>query len=49
MKGGLQLQLNGGEAFIEGEADMFVGSTFQLNNVLDAFGNSQGTARSAGR
>ena len=42
MKGGLQLQLNGGEALIDGESDMFVGSTVQLNNVLDAFGNSQG-------
>jgi hypothetical protein len=42
MKGGLQLQLNAGEAFISGESDMFVGSTIQLNNVLDAFGNSQG-------
>ena len=42
MKGSLQLQLNAGEAFISGESDMFVGSTVQLNNVLDAFGNSQG-------
>ena len=42
MKGGLQLQLNAGEASIAGESDMFVGSTIQLNNVLDAFGNSQG-------
>jgi hypothetical protein len=42
IKGGLQLQLNGGEANISGESDMFVGSTVQLNNVLDAFGNSHG-------
>lgn len=42
VKGGLQLQLNAGEAFIEGESDMFVGSTLQLNNVLDFAGNSQG-------
>ena len=27
VKGGLQLQLNAGEAFIDGESDMFVGST----------------------
>jgi hypothetical protein len=42
IKGGLQLQLNAGEAFIDGESDMFVGSTVQLNNVLDAFGTSHG-------
>jgi hypothetical protein len=42
IKGGLQLQLNAGEAFISGETDMFVGSTVQLNNVLDAFGISHG-------
>lgn len=42
MKGGLQLQLNAGAAFIQGESDMFVGSTVQLNNVLDFAGNSQG-------
>jgi hypothetical protein len=34
--------LNAGEAFISGEPDMFVGSTVQLNNVLDAFGNRNG-------
>lgn len=42
LKGGLQLQLNAGEAFIQGESDMFVGSTLQLNNVLDFTGNSDG-------
>ena len=42
MKGGLQLQLNAGKAYISGESDMFVGSTVQLNNVLDALGNSDG-------
>jgi hypothetical protein len=42
IKGGLQLQLNGGKAFIQGESDMFVGSTVQLNNVLDAFGIRHG-------
>ncbi|HEX8031652.1 MAG TPA: hypothetical protein VF491_24455, partial [Vicinamibacterales bacterium] len=41
-KGGRQLQLNAGQAYITGESDMFVGSTIQLNNVLDAFGNSNG-------
>src|SRR5690606_8553932 len=42
MKGGLQLQLNAGEAFIDGESNMFVGSTLQLTNVLDALGNASG-------
>ena len=42
MTGGLQLQLNAGKALIAGESDMFVGSTVQLNNVLDALGTSHG-------
>lgn len=42
MRGGLQLQFNAGEAYINGESDMFVGNTVQLNNVLDFVGNSQG-------
>ena len=42
LKGGLQLQLNAGEAFIEGESDMFVGSTLQINNVLDFSGSPTG-------
>jgi hypothetical protein len=48
VKGGLQLQLNAGAAFIKGESDMFVGSTLQLNNVLDLFGNSQGNSTLGG-
>lgn len=42
LRGGLQLQLNAGEAYIMGESPMFVGNTVQLNNVLDLAGNSQG-------
>ena len=42
LQGGLQLQLDGGDAYISGESDMFVGNTVQLNNVLDLTGNSQG-------
>ncbi|HMQ86328.1 MAG TPA: hypothetical protein PKB07_01990 [Flavilitoribacter sp.] len=42
IRGALQLQLNAGEAFIQGESDMFVGSTIQVNNVLDAFGSDNG-------
>ena len=48
IKGGLQLQLNAGEAFIKGESDMFVGSTLQLNNVLDFLGNSTGDSTLGG-
>lgn len=44
IRGGLQLQLDAGKAFIDGESDMFVGSTVQLNNVLDGVGNSQGAS-----
>ena len=42
VKGGLQIQLNAGDAYIDGESDMFVGSTIQLNNVLDLTGTSHG-------
>ncbi|MCH5376921.1 MAG: hypothetical protein JJ992_23385, partial [Planctomycetes bacterium] len=42
LHGGLQLQLNAGEAYINGESRMFVGNTLQLNNVLDLAGNAQG-------
>jgi hypothetical protein len=42
--GGLQLQVNAGEAFIPGESDMFFGSTVQLNNVLDYGGQSDGAS-----
>ena len=42
VKGGLQLQLNAGEAIIKGQGDMFAGATVQLNNVLDLIGNSHG-------
>ncbi|MBE9140809.1 hypothetical protein IQ254_27025, partial [Nodosilinea sp. LEGE 07088] len=44
LKGGLQLQLNAGAALIEGQSDMFVGSTVQLNNVLDFTGASTGAS-----
>lgn len=44
VKGGLQIQLNGGEAYQSGESNMFVGSTIQLNNVLDFLGNNTGAS-----
>lgn len=42
MKGSLQLQLNAGEAFLPGESDSFVGSTVQINNVLEFDGSAKG-------
>lgn len=42
VRGSRQIQLNAGEAFINGESDMFVGSTIQINNVLDYTGNGDG-------
>ncbi|PVW14625.1 hypothetical protein [Marixanthomonas spongiae] len=42
VKGGRQLQLDAGEAFINGESNMFVGSTLQVNNILDFTGNPTG-------
>ncbi|WP_417603785.1 hypothetical protein [Owenweeksia hongkongensis] len=42
VRGGRQIQLNAGKAYINGESDMFVGSTIQLNNVLDFTGNGDG-------
>ena len=33
-----------GEALREGETDMFMGSTVQVNNILDWFGNPTGTS-----
>lgn len=42
MKGILQLQLNGGEAFLPGESDSFIGSTVQVNNVLELDGSAKG-------
>ncbi len=40
--GGRQIRLDAGEAFITGESNMFVGSTVQINNVLDFQGNPTG-------
>ena len=42
MKGGLQLQLNGGEASYNRRERHVRRQHLQLNNVLDAFGNSHG-------
>jgi hypothetical protein len=48
VKGGLQLQLNAGEALIPGQNDMFEGSTLQLANVLDFAGSSHGDSTLGG-
>ncbi len=40
--GGRQIRLDAGKAFIAGESNMFVGSTVQINNVLDYQGNITG-------
>jgi hypothetical protein len=42
--GGRQLRIDGGEALREGETDMFMGSTVQVNNILDWSGNPTGTS-----
>lgn len=44
IKGGLQLQLNGGEALIQDQSDMFRGSTVQLANVLNLVGQATGAS-----
>ncbi|MBI5473811.1 MAG: hypothetical protein HY961_15850 [Ignavibacteriae bacterium] len=42
LKGARQLELDGGEALREGESDMFMGSTVQVNNILNMFGAPTG-------
>jgi hypothetical protein len=44
VKGALHLQLNAGAPLVEGQGDMFVGSTVQLNNVLELDGTSKGNS-----
>lgn len=44
LTGGRQLQAEGGEALRQGEDDMFMGSTLQVNNILDLFGNATGAS-----
>ncbi len=42
--GARQLRTDGGEAFREGESNMFMGSTVQVNNILDTSGTPTGTS-----
>ena len=37
--GGRQLQIDGGRALRDEESDMFMGSTLQVNNILNLYGN----------
>lgn len=48
IRGARQLQVDAGEALVEGESDMFMGSTIQLNNVLEFDGSSQGNSTLGG-
>jgi hypothetical protein len=42
--GARQLELDGGEALREGENDMFMGSTVQINNILNTTGDPTGAS-----
>ncbi len=42
VKGARQLEVDGGEALRQGESDMFMGSTVQVNNILDVWGDDTG-------
>lgn len=42
LTGARQLQADGGEALRKGESDMFMGSTLQVNNILDLHGDPTG-------
>ena len=44
LKGARQLEITGGIALVEGESDMFIGSTVQINNVLELDGTSKGAS-----
>jgi hypothetical protein len=44
IKGARQLEIDAGDALVEGESDMFMGSTIQLNNVLELDGTAQGNS-----
>lgn len=44
IKGGLQLILDAGMPLNQGDSNMFMGTTVQVNNILDLFGNSTGTS-----
>ncbi len=48
IKGARQIELDGGEALVKGESDAFIGSTLQINNVLEFDGTSRGNSTLGG-
>ncbi|MCB9336750.1 MAG: hypothetical protein H6577_01345 [Lewinellaceae bacterium] len=46
--GARQLEVDGGDALRQGESDMFMGSTVQINNILDVWGNETGDSTLGG-
>jgi hypothetical protein len=46
--GARQLEVDGGDALRQGESDMFMGSTVQVNNILDVWGNATGDSTLGG-
>ncbi|WP_375582313.1 hypothetical protein [Cyclobacterium xiamenense] len=48
MQSGLQLRMDAGTPLREGDSEMFMGTTVQLNNVLDFLGNATGTSTLGG-
>jgi hypothetical protein len=40
----LHVQLDAGQALVEGQSDMFIGSTVQLNNILELDGTAKGNS-----
>ncbi len=46
--GARQLEVDGGDALRQGESDMFMGSTVQINNILDVWGNDTGDSTLGG-
>lgn len=48
VQSGLQLRMDAGTALREGDSKMFMGSTIQINNILDILGNSTGNSTLGG-
>ncbi|MCB0583901.1 MAG: hypothetical protein KDD06_01015, partial [Phaeodactylibacter sp.] len=44
LKGAIQFQIDAGEALVEGESDMFMGSSLQINNIIEMDGTKQGAS-----
>lgn len=48
MKSGLQLKMDAGIPLREGDSEMFMGTTVQINNILDLTGNATGNSTLGG-